>query len=75
LLRAADELHVSNCVSAPTWRELTASLSEQQMLDLVFTVGQYHLVAMALNSCRVVRDDGVDERSVPFPTHPDDRKR
>jgi alkylhydroperoxidase family enzyme len=75
LLSAADELHASCCVSAPTWRELTASLSEQQMLDLVFTVGQYHLVAMALNSCRVVRDDGVDERSVPFPTHPDDRER
>ena len=29
------------------------------MLDLVFTVGQYHLVSMALNTFRVERDDGV----------------
>lgn len=75
LLRAADELHASSCVTEETWRELAVRFSEQQMLDLVFTVGQYHLVAMALNSCRVERDDGVDERSVPFPVHPDDREQ
>ena len=38
------------------------------MLDLVFTVGQYHLVSMALNTFRVERDDGVtgvaDSRSL-----------
>ncbi len=72
LLRAADELHRSSCVSPPTWQSLTTSLSEQQLLDLVFTVGQYHIVAMALNSCRVERDDGVAAADVPFPTHPDE---
>jgi hypothetical protein len=35
------------------------------MLDAVFTVGQYHLVSMALNSCRVERDDGVTGVSMP----------
>ena len=35
------------------------------MLDLVFTVGQYHLVSMALNTFRVERDDGVT--GVPIP--------
>ena len=38
---------------------------EQHLLDLVFTVGQYHLVSMALNSLRVQRDDGVT--GVPMP--------
>ncbi len=71
LLRAADELHEKACVGAVTWRALEQHYTEQQMLDLVFTVGQYHLVAMALNSCRTERDDGVDATSVPFPTHPD----
>ncbi len=73
LLRAADELHRSSCVAARTWQTLQAVYSEQQLLDLVFTVGQYHVVAMALNSCRVERDDGVDEASVPMPQHPDER--
>jgi hypothetical protein len=29
------------------------------MLDLIFTVGQYNLVSMALNSLGVQRDEGV----------------
>jgi alkylhydroperoxidase family enzyme len=71
LLRAADELHADACIAAATWATLAAHYDEQQMLDIVFTVGQYHLVAMALNSCRVRRDDGVDETTMPFPVHPD----
>jgi 4-carboxymuconolactone decarboxylase len=73
LLRAADELHQSSCVSSQTWQRLSTDYSEQQLLDLVFTVGQYHIVAMALNSCRVERDDGVDDSEVPIPMHPDSR--
>jgi alkylhydroperoxidase family enzyme len=67
LLRATDELHEWSTVSEQTWQALAEHYDEQQMLDLVFTVGQYQLVSMALNSCRVQRDDGVDETSVPFP--------
>jgi alkylhydroperoxidase family enzyme len=65
LLRAADELHCDSCVAEPTWRALAARYDDQQLLDIVFTVGQYHLVSMALNSCRVERDDGVT--GVPIP--------
>lgn len=68
LLRAADELHADQCIGDATWHTLAGSFDEQQLLDIVFTVGQYTLVSMALNSCGVERDDGVDERSVPFPT-------
>lgn len=73
LLRAADELHAQSCIAPSTWADLARHYREQQLLDVVFTVGQYHIVAMALNSCRVQRDDGVDAASVPFPAHPDDR--
>ena len=65
LLRAADELHDDLCVSAPTWHALADRYTEQQLLDLLFCVGQYHLVSMALNSLRVARDDNVE--GVPFP--------
>jgi hypothetical protein len=36
----------------------------------VFLVGQYQLVSSALNACRIERDDGLDERSLPFPSAP-----
>ena len=67
LLRAVDELHDEQTISDVTWQQLAARYDDQQMLDFIFTVGQYHLVSMALNACGVERDDGVDESSVPFP--------
>ena len=65
LLRAADELHFDQCLTEVTYRALAERYAEPQLLDLVFTVGQYHVVSMALNSMRVQRDDGVI--GVPFP--------
>ena len=67
LMTAVDELHDDSCLSVATYRGLADTYDEQQMIDLVFCIGQYHIVSMALNSFRVVRDDGVDEKSVPFP--------
>jgi alkylhydroperoxidase family enzyme len=65
LVRAADELHDDSCLTEATYRALAERYSEQQMLDLVFAVGQYHLVSMALNSFRVQRDDGVTDVRMP----------
>lgn len=59
LLRAADELHSDSCISDGTWATLSARYSDEQMMDVVFAVGQYHLVSMALNSFGVQLDDGV----------------
>ena len=41
------------------------------MLDLVFAIGNYHLVSFALNAFGVERDDGVDDTAVPFPPRRD----
>ncbi len=59
LLRAADELHGDAMLSDATWEALSERYSTEQMLDLVFTVGQYNLVSMALNSLGVQLDDGI----------------
>lgn len=59
LLRATDELWNDAFVSDATWRELTRALNTQQLIDLVFTVGQYNLVSMALNSFGVQLDPGL----------------
>ena len=50
LLRAADELHNDAFISDSTWSALSERYSTQQLMDAVFTVGQYHIVSMALNS-------------------------
>ena len=56
LLRAVDELVSEHRISDDTWTELRQSLTEHQMMDLVFTVGQYNLVSMALNTFGVEID-------------------
>lgn len=60
LLRAADELHADAFLSDATWKALSERYDTQQMIDLIFTVGQYNLVSMALNSLGVQREPGVE---------------
>jgi AhpD family alkylhydroperoxidase len=50
LIRATDELLSSWTVSESTWEELAAALDERQLMDLVFTVGAYALLAMGFNA-------------------------
>ena len=57
LLQATDELVADACISDATWRVLAASLDTEQLMDLVFTVGCYELLAMAFNSFGLQLDD------------------
>jgi len=59
LLRATDELHGDAFISEPTWNGLQQHYSTEQLMDIVFTVGQYNLVSMALNTCGVQLDAGM----------------
>ena len=59
LIAAADELHADQCITDATWAALTGRWSDEQVLDLIFAIGQYTLVSMALNSLGVALDDGV----------------
>jgi len=61
LLMATDELKSQTCISDDTWAGLSAHYSEEQMLDIIFTVGQYNMLAMALNSLRVPLDEGAED--------------
>lgn len=58
LLDATDELHQDAFVSDATWSRL-GDLDTQQRMDLVFTVGQYNLVSMALNTLGVQPEPGL----------------
>ena len=59
LMRAAEELHDSMFISDVTWNALADIYSQKQMMDLVFTIGQYHMLAMALNSFGVQLEEGL----------------
>ncbi len=60
LLRAVDELHDDHIVSDETWWALGERYDTQQLMDLVFAVGQYTLVSMALNTFGVQLDPEVE---------------
>lgn len=59
VLRAAEELHTSSRIGDATWAALSARWSVPQIMDMVATVGNYHLVAMFLNTLQVPLDVGV----------------
>jgi 4-carboxymuconolactone decarboxylase len=67
LLVAADELHASSSLGDATWDGLRGELSVEQVLDVIATVGNYHLVAMFLNATRVELDEGIPDVAVPPP--------
>jgi len=56
LLRATDQLHADAMIDDATWQGLAKTYDQRQIMDLVFTVGQYNLVSMALNSFGVQLD-------------------
>ena len=45
-------------LSEATWKELAARYDTMQLMDVVFTVGQYNLVSMAVNTLGVQQDEG-----------------
>jgi alkylhydroperoxidase family enzyme len=59
LLAAADELHDDACISDSTWAALAARYDERQLIEVPMLVGQYHMLAFALNSLGVQREPGV----------------
>jgi 4-carboxymuconolactone decarboxylase len=58
LIRATDDLTRDFFVSEASWAALSEHWSEEQCMDLVFTVGQYTQVSMILNSFGVQLDEG-----------------
>jgi len=60
IIKAADELHGDAFVSDATWNGLRETYSDEQMMDLVFTCGQYNMVSMALNSFGVQLDPDIE---------------
>ena len=56
MVRAVDELVADATITDATWAELAAVLDEQQLLDLVFTVGTYDVLAMVMRAFDIELD-------------------
>ena len=66
LLRAADELQHQSFVSDATWSALSARYSRHQLMDAVFTVTEFSMLATIANTVRVPMENGVP--AVPLPS-------
>ena len=65
LVRGVDELHANSFISDSTWEALAERYDTEQLIDFVFTAGQYKLVSMALNSLGVQLEEGFEGFSSP----------
>ncbi len=65
LLRAADELYRDDAVTDATWDALAKDLSEQQLLDMLFTFGAFRSATYAINSAGVQLDANMSEARFP----------
>lgn len=59
--RAVDELDDDSCLSEETYRALAAELDDRQLMDLVFTIGTYGLLAVAFNTFGVELEPGLPD--------------
>jgi 4-carboxymuconolactone decarboxylase len=60
LLRAVDELHTDAFIQDATWARLSAKFDTAQLLDIIFAVGCYGMLAMVFNTARVAVEPGLD---------------
>ncbi len=67
LLRFVDELHDTSEVSDPLWLELRTEWTDEQLIELVALVGQYHLISFVTNAFRIPHES----YAARFPANPD----
>jgi alkylhydroperoxidase family enzyme len=61
LVRAVDELHKYACIQNGTWSRLSAHFTVDQLMDVVFAVGCYDLLAMVFKTFGAQLESGVEE--------------
>lgn len=57
VIRVVDELESDSTISDDTWAALGGHLDDRQCMDLVFTIGGYQLLAVAVNAFGIEPED------------------
>jgi 4-carboxymuconolactone decarboxylase len=60
VLRAVDELWETSHMTDETWGTLSTHFDKHQIMDLVFTIGNYVMLGWSINVFGVQLEDGVD---------------
>lgn len=58
VLRAVDDLTTHRAISDELWQSAAEQLPAQELLDLLFVVGHYTMIAMVVKTLRVPLEDG-----------------
>jgi len=58
VIQAVDDLIADSTITQATWEELGQVFTDEQRMDLVFTIGGYFLLAMAVNTFGVQDEHG-----------------
>jgi 4-carboxymuconolactone decarboxylase len=61
VLTAIDELIAQGTITDPTWSELTRYFDTRQLMDLVFTAGNYVVMTWAINAFGIPLEDHADK--------------
>ena len=61
VVRAADDLHAHACIQNGTWERLSTQFNSDQLLDIVFAVGCYDLLAMVFKTFGAQLEPGVEQ--------------
>jgi hypothetical protein len=64
-----DELYYDAFITDATWNALAKRYNQEQLIDVVATVGEYNLISMMLNTFGVQFEDSTKMSGFP------DRKR
>jgi 4-carboxymuconolactone decarboxylase len=75
LLRSVDEIATDHYVSDETWKRLSEDFDRKQLMDLVFTIGAYDLLAMAFNTFGLQLDPGLTGFPPENPENPEPEAR
>jgi 4-carboxymuconolactone decarboxylase len=59
VLQAADDLYRDACIADDTWIRLAKRFDHRQIMDIIFLVGCYEVLAMAIKSFRIPLEPGV----------------
>jgi 4-carboxymuconolactone decarboxylase len=65
LLQAADELDVTGTIGDGTWAALAVRLTDAQLVEVPWVVGQYTMLSMVANATGI----GINAGEEPLPTH------
>jgi 4-carboxymuconolactone decarboxylase len=68
ILAAVDDLHAHSTIADGTWVQLKAHFTKQQLVDMVYLIGQFHLISIMLNAMRTPLENGLAPMPDDHPT-------